>query len=542
MLTRNTDWLRIGTFEFDAAGQRLRSAKGEISTLRPQTARVLEILIENAGRIVTKDQLMEEVWKGTFVTDDSLVQCISEIRRALGPEGAVAIATVPKKGYRLDLPDAADPEASRRRLPVWAFPVAALFMVLVVAAGWSLTPHPAAVANQAIAVMPFENIGGDQSQAYLAGGVTEDLIVSLSRLSDLKVAARGASFAMAEQGASPSEIAEALHVTHLLEGSVRRVGDNLRLTASLVDARQSENVWADSYEGSVDDIFAFQDSVLNDLTRVLSVRLSKSERERLGIRGTRNVEAYDSYLRGLELDNFLTRTANLDAEAAFAKAIRLDPDYAAPHAHMSLALSMRAEYDWTAEKDETVARSIRHADTAIELDPGLPFAHFARGRLLSRQFVGDKEGALAEFKKAIALDENYVDAYAFMAIVLVSMGRADEALPTIRSAFERNPFAPYWYYISLGVSNYYLGNYDAAVDAFNEVLARNSNSPHAMRGLIAAYGRLGNTDDAEWMAVEYESVGPVATIEAIMESSNIEYPPYRESFLEGLRMAGLPES
>lgn len=540
MLTRNADWLQVGTACFDPVGHRLQRACGEIATLRPQTARVLEILIENAGDVVTKGQLMAEVWKDTFVTDDSLVQCISEIRKALGAEAASLIVTVPKTGYRLDPPDGGAVAVPRRLIAIVAV-AAAIFVLLMAGFVWWMAQLAPATETPAIAVMPLENIGGDDSEAYFSAGITEDLIVSLSRITDLKVAARGASSAMAERGASPAEIAETLGVTHLIEGSVRRMGEHLRLTVVLVDARASENVWADSYEGSIDEIFAFQDSVLQELTRVLSVRLSRTERERLGIRGTRNVAAYDAYLRGMELENFLTRTAGRDAEAAFAEALRLDPDYAAAHAHMSLALSMQAEYGWADNRDEAIARSMRHADTAIALDPALPFAHFARGRLRSRGFVGDPEGALADFRTAIALDENYLDAYAFMANVLVFTGQAEQALATIREALARTPFPPYWYSIPLGISNYYLGNYEQAQVALAEVLERNPNSPHAMRNLIATYGRLGMTEEAEWTAFEYESLGLTATVDAIMEEFSIEAPAYRDAFVEGLRLAGLPE-
>lgn len=229
------------------------------------------------------------------------------------------------------------------------------------------------------------------------------------------------------------------------------------------------------------------------------------------------------------------------AEREFLEALRLDPNYAAAHAQLSLVLSMRMEFGWTDATPETIERATRHAEQAIALEPDLPFAHFAMGRLLSRRFMGNLDGANAAFERAIELDPDYTDAYAFVAIVQVADGKAEEGLETIKEAFARDPIPPYWYFMSLGLALFHLEQYEAAEEALTELLRRNPSFLNAMRILMATYGHLGRVDDAQWLAVEYEALGSPATISALMDATNVDYPPYREKIAEGLRLAGLPE-
>ncbi|MDQ2088976.1 winged helix-turn-helix domain-containing protein [Marimonas arenosa] len=529
----------IEGFRFHQRPLELHDPDGNLVSLRPQSLRVLSVLSEQAGELVSKDSLMERVWADTHVTDDSLVQCISEIRKALGPEAGALLRTVPKQGYRLDV------SLARPRRPSLLTTVRIAVLAILAALALSallLTPRQQAASEvQSIAVLPFENLSGIAGQAYYSNGLAEELIVNLSRIADLRVVSRAASFSVAQSASDPRQVARELRVSYLVDGSVRREGQTLRITAALIDGANGENIWADSYAGAEADVFDFHETVLSELVRVLSVRLSQQERERLGVRGTRDVDAFDNYLRGKELAGFLTASQNEQAEEAFAEAIRRDPDYAAAHAQLSIVLSMRAEYGWTSDVTNTLARAVLHAERAVALSPDLPFAHFALGRLLSRGFIADLAGASAEFERAIELDPNYTDAYAFYAIVQVANGQAEDGLNTMAEAFARNPVPPYWYYMPLGLANFYLGDYEAAEAALTELLQRNPRLQNALRILIATYGHMGRLDDAEWLVMEYEALGVPATITDIMQVINIEHPPYREAVIDGLRLAGLPE-
>lgn len=531
----------LAGFSLNPETEALLDPDGKPVPLRPQSARVLAILAERSGSLVTKNELMQRVWTDTHVTDDSLVQCISEIRKALGPDSGSLLKTIPKQGYRLDVEGSADRGAGGRR-PARLYLAAVLLIAAgAVAALLMSRPGPKPMAPQSIAVMPFENASGDDDQAYYSDGLSEELIVNLSQISDLRVTSRSASFFVAGQTSDPRRIAKELQATYLVEGSVRRVGDTLKITAALIDGRSGENLWAQSYSGSEADVFDFQESVVRELVRVLSVRLSPQERERLGVRGTADVVAFDHNLRGLALADFLTAADNLRAEREFLESLRLDSKYAAAHAQLSLVLSMRVEFGWTNAMSETIARAKQHAEQAIALEPDLPFAQFAMGRLLSRRFIGDLDAANAAFERAIELDPNYTDAYAFVAIVQVADGRAEEGLATINEAFARNPVPPYWYFMSLGLARFHLGQYESAEEALTELLRRNPSFLNAMRLLMATYGHLGKVDDAQWLAFEYEALGSPATISALMDATNVDYPPYREKIAQGLRLAGLPE-
>ncbi|NDR55840.1 hypothetical protein FPS10_05285 [Pseudoruegeria sp. M32A2M] len=538
-MLKSRETIDIMGFCFHQQPNELRDPDGNLVPLRPQSLHVLSVLSEQAGALVTKDNLMQRVWPDTHVTDDSLVQCISEIRKALGPEAGALLRTVPKQGYCLDVSS----DGSHRASLLTPARIAILAVVAVVAlAALLFTPREPVASNvQSIAVLPFENLSGDAAQSYYSNGLAEELIVDLSRIADLRVVSRAASFSVAQQTSDPRQVADELNVSYLVEGSVRREGNTLRITAALIDGASGENLWADSYAGAEAEVFDFQERVLSELVRVLSVRLSQQERERLGVRGTRDVDAFDNYLRGMELAGLLTATDNRRAEETFSEAIRRDPYYAAAHAQLSIVLSMRAEYGWTSDVTNTVARAVQHAERAVALSPDLPFAHFALGRLLSRSFVADLAGASAEFERAIALDPNYTDAYAFYAIVQIADGRAADGLNTISEAFARNPIPPYWYYMPLGLANFFLGDYEAAEAALTELLQRNANLQNALRLQIATYGHMGRLDDADWLVMEYEALGVPATISDIMQVMAVEHPPYREAVIQGLRLAGLPE-
>lgn len=395
-------------------------------------------------------------------------------------------------------------------------------------------------AQQTLAVLPFANMSGSDDQEYFSDGVTEDLIIGLSKISDLRVISRGASFAVARDTDDAIEVAKLLNVQYVLEGSVRRHAGTLRVSAALVDGTTGANLWVELYEGTEDDIFTFQEKLLTDLLRSLSVRLSENERTRLGIYGTQSVDAHDAYLRGISLEHRFTSETNLTAELALKEAIRIDPDFAAAQAHLAQVYSYRVENRWTDWPDETIEAAFAAANLAITLDDTLPFAYFSLGRLYSRSFAPDLGKAIAAFDYAISLDPNYVDARVFLANVLIFNGQANEALPLIAEAMERHPLPPFWYFQAEGMAQYFLGNFEGAEAALVRARDQNPTAPFPYRFLMATYGQLGDQDEAEWMAMEYEALGRQANISALLETASIQDDAYRQLFLQGFELAGIP--
>jgi TolB-like protein/DNA-binding winged helix-turn-helix (wHTH) protein/Tfp pilus assembly protein PilF len=533
---------QIGSAQFDPITGEL-SLDGKCQKLRPQTAQVLAVLIENSGTLVSKSDLLDWVWPDTHVTEDSLVQCVSEIRKILRDVGGAEIKTIAKKGYRLDLSpqDEAPSEPESRPRHRWGWAIGLVIVALTLTSIF-LTTRPANDAQQTtIAVMPFQNMSGDPAQVYFSNGLAADLITDLSGLSDIRVISRGASFSLNSSVTSVQELAQVLRADVIVEGSVRRMDESLRISVALVDGETGANLWAKRYEGTTEDIFSFQDEVADALLRTLSVRLSSDERRRLGVRGTNNIEAHDAYLRGRELENLYTAETNLRAEDALQQAIRIDPNYALPHAHLAQVYSFRVENNWTSDRDGDIRAAFEHAERSVALDPDLPFAHFSLGRLYTRSFAPDEVRAIEAYEAALRLDPNYDDAYVFLANIHIFNGRANEALPLIAEAKARNPIPPYWYALAEGMARYFLGDYEAAEAHLVHARDQNPTAPYPYRFLIATYGQMGNIDEADWMAMEYETLGRKATIEALLSSASIQDPAYRSSFAEGFRLANLPE-
>lgn len=543
-MTKSGNIRLLGAFSFDLKNETLCSDTGEPAELRPQTKRVLAVLAKRSNTIVSKQELMDEVWADISVTDDSLVQCVSEIRKALGPTDSGLLQTIPRKGYRLIVQN-----ASRTGRPVLSTRGAmtvgvVLFLVAAIWAGMFGLPfgRPQEQASPiTIAVLPFRNMSGDPEQNYLSNGVAEDLIVSLSGLSDLRVLARGTTFAFADGDKDLRELAAALGSDYVVEGSLWRLGDTVKLSTALVEGDSGAVVWAKQFEGASSEILGFQDEVLNELIRVLSIRLSDNERQRLGIAGTKNAAAYDAYLKGRELENFYTADSNRAAEIALLDAIRQDQGFALAHAHVAQVYSFRVENRWSNAPQADIRRAFAAAETAVKIDPDLPFAQFSLGRLYTRSFAPDLAKATEHYRRAIELDPNYVDAYVFLANVHVFNGDAAKALPLISSGFERNPTPPYWYHHARGMAHYFLGNYGEAETALKIARDQNPTAPFPYRFLIATYGMTGNQDEADWMAMEYEALGRAANIKALLETASTQNPEYRELFEEGFRRAGLAE-
>jgi len=391
-------------------------------------------------------------------------------------------------------------------------------------------------------VLPFTNLSDDKSQEYFSDGLTSDLTTDLSRISGLTVIARSSAFSFKDQSPDIRTIGKELGVRYAVEGNVQKLGERVRINVQLINSESGGHIWAERFDRSVDNLFDIQDEVREKIVESLKITLSSREKRWLTQRPTSSPEAYNIYLKGLQQESFFTRENNIEARHLFHRAIEHDPKFAAAYAHLAQAYSLAAENGWIDNPTEFTARALELAKKAIELDDELPIAHWSLGRLLIRPQFADFEESIASLNRAIELNPNYSDGYAYLAIVYVYRGQAEQALGVIEKAMRLNPKFPFWYFFTLGQAQFFLTRYDIAVQNFKKAIERNPTVPWPHRWLISAYGHLGNLEDAEWEIAELESLNQIVTVQTFREYTALHDQGYLKHYLDGLRKAGIPES
>jgi tetratricopeptide (TPR) repeat protein len=256
---------------------------------------------------------------------------------------------------------------------------------------------------------------------------------------------------------------------------------------------------------------------------------------------TSSPEAYDAYLRGLQQTSYFTREGNAAARTYFERAIALDPAFAAAYSQLAQTYSLARENGWAPDEAGLVDKALSLAERAVELDDELPQSYWSLARIYSRPPYRDSERAIAALEKAIELDPNFADGYAFLASTLNVSGHAEQALGAIEKAMRINPRFPFWYYFELGRSQFFLTRFEAAEQNFLKAIERNPSVGWPHRWLVATYGHLGRSDDAEWEISELQSIDSIDTISKIRKITTVHDPAYLNLFIEGLRKAGVPE-
>ena len=389
-----------------------------------------------------------------------------------------------------------------------------------------------------IAVLPFQNMSGDPEQEYFSDGMTEDLITDLSKVSGLFVIARNSSFAYKGRSVKVQEIGRDLGVRFVLEGSVRKAGNRVRITAQLIDAGSGGHLWAERFDRDLMDIFSTQDEVVKKIVGVLAVTLTQGEERRLHRRGTGNVEAYESWLRARELLTRGTRELVVQARAMYRRAIEIDLNFAAPHAGLALAAISDYVSGWALDPAQALDEAERWARRAVELNDQEPVSHMALGAVLL--WRRDHEGALAESRRMMALDPNFAQGYSTTGLALMYAGRAAEALEPIAMAMRLDPLYPAMVLHFLAQANFSLGKYEIAAQQLVDRIARNPGTDASRMLLASCYGHLGRAEDARAAWVELLKVNPDFSL---MQRARVL--PYKDArdfqrIAEGLAKAGLP--
>ncbi|RWM95119.1 MAG: adenylate cyclase [Mesorhizobium sp.] len=490
----------------DLEGETLRLGNGDAIALRPQAFAVLRHLVQNANRLVSKAELREAVWGGAAVTDDSLVQCIHEIRRALGDERHAVLATVSRRGYRLSLERGDE----------------------------------SALGGPSIAVLPFATMSGDEPHDYFADGLVEDIITNLSKIPGLFVIARNSSFGFRGRETDARTIAAELRVRYLLQGSLRQSGGRLRINAQLVDGASATHVWADRFEGAATDVFDLQDRLTEQIVGSIEPSVRRAEIERARRKRPGSLDAYDLYLRALPHAHANTPVETDKALQLLARSIELQPDYVAAHSYAAWCYEQRYLRNGLDPADKTAA--LNHADIALGINSDDPQA-MSIGAFVRANLTREYDAALEVLDRALALNHNSALAFGFSALVSAHSERHQRAVEHAHKALRLSPIddpLSYHPYCALALTHLFAGTFaDAARYAALAVRANPGFSiPYAY--LAASHVGLGNVEEAHSAARRLIEVAPNFSVGGYVRT-NLFRPYLMDALAAALRTAGLPE-
>jgi TolB-like protein len=518
----------FGEYRIDLERRELWHAETPVH-VEPQVFDLLVCLVQNRDRVVSKDDLIASVWGDRIISESTLTSRINAARKAIGDSGGdqKLIRTVPRKGLRF----------------VGAVRTQASGAVSEPATGQPQDgahepAHPALPERPAIAVLPFTNMSGDRQQEYFSDGISEDIITALSKLRWFFVIARNSSFMYKGKAVHLKQVAEELGVGYVLEGSVRKVGDRVRITAQLNDVTTGSHIWAERYDRNFADVFAVQDEITDAIVAAIEPQLYAAENFHARRKPPNSMDAWDLVMRALSHYWRVTRQDNVVAQALLEKAIAIDPNYGQALGVLATSHSFGAHMGWE-DMATAVPIAERAALAAIKIDSEDPWAHNALGGayLAMRRF----DDSLAEFEVALQLNPNFSLAQGFHGLVLTYCGRWQEADAAARRALRlspRDPFSAIYY----GVAAYaqFTGrNYDEAIALSREAIRERGDFVGALRVITAAAGMAGCADIAAGTLHELRRAQPNISLSWIAHQIPWNLDVDRDHYLEGLRRAGL---
>lgn len=416
-------------------------------------------------------------------------------------------------------------------------------LLLIAAVAWIVSARTALVSpagqdQLSIAVLPFANLSNDPTQEYFSDGVTTGLITELSRLSKLFVIARYSTFIYKRSPVDVRKVGRELNVRYVLDGSVQRSANRVRISVQLIDAVTGHNLWADHYDRELTDVLAVQDEITKNIVTTLSVRLTEEEMRQLSQRYTANIEAYDYFLQGQAQFLLNTKESHRRARELFQQAIGLDPNFARAIAALAMVHLDEFRFKWSA--DPEASRRLAHelAERTVALDKNLAHGH---GVLAFVYLYSSKryDQAVEEAGRAIALDPNNADGHAAQASSHIFNGDPARAIPLMHKAMRLNPHYQFQYPTILGLAYYHVGRYEEAVAALQDAINRNYNRLSAHIYLAASLSDVGKLDEANWEVEQILSLDPDFTLEKVDKAFPIQRPEQIEQLKKALRRAGL---
>jgi TolB-like protein/DNA-binding winged helix-turn-helix (wHTH) protein/Flp pilus assembly protein TadD len=557
--------LRFGSFVVDARSGGLRR-DGVPVPLRPKSFDVLVYFARNRGRLVTKDELLDHVWGSIVVTENSLTQCIREVRQALEDRDQTIIETVAKRGYIFtpvvaecdDMPGAAtapvdplpssgktvptSPSFAAGRRPA-AAGAAIIVIALMIGGGlwWASSPRPSpqppatsTADRQSVAVLPF-GVSGETADDYFSVGISEDIASALGRFPDLAVASPKVVARFGSVNGRNDNLQRELKVRYLVEGSVRRTQERIRIAVRLTDLPRGTLLWSETYDSSAATIFAVEDDIILRIAGALAVKLTNLQQVQLARKSTANLEAYDLVLRGRDLLTRLNRTAHSQARTLFERATALDPQYAGAYVGLGRIDLAAAALGWTADPEAAFQRAEELARKAISLDEFNPAAHVLLGRAYAR--MEEYERAVEALRRAVALNPSEPDSHAGLGDALLWNGDVDGAIKSLETATAIDPRLSAEDLLSLAAAYFLSGRIADASVILERIITRKEGNAFIYAMLAAAYIESGRDRDSQSAVAEVRKLNPFFDVARF--GSLFKKPEHRDKFAAALKKTGL---
>ena len=516
-------------FRLDSNRRELYRAASQIS-VEPKVFDLLVHVIRNREHVVSKDDLIAAVWKGRIVSESALTTCINAARTAIGDSGEAQrlIKTLPRKGIRfvgLVRQEEGKPAAV---VPTEAAP----------------EPSPPSFAlpdKPSIAVLPFTNLSGDPEQDYFADGIVEDIITALSRVHWLFVIARNSSFTYKGKAVDVKQVGRELGVRYVLEGSVRKASNRVRITGQLVDATTGAHVWADRFDGALEDIFDLQDRVAASVVGSIGPKLRQAEIERSKRKRTESLDAYDACLRGLAHYRVVTEASYTKALEFLKTAILLDPTDAPALALAARCKMRQCLYGWVPWSEPEVQEAVRFARAAVEADRDHPEA-LANSSMVLAYLGRDYDLAISLAERAVTLNPNSAEVRGTSGATAVLCGLVDDGIRHAKEAMKLSPLDPDTYYFCycIALAHLLAERFGDAVSWCERAINESPNYITTYHVLAASLAHLGRLDEARIAIQKILSLQPNSTLERAARAG-YRKPEHMALWLDGLRKAGLPE-
>ncbi len=532
----DSDEIRLGHYRFNPGALDLRDQNGDRVKLRKKSLEVLARVSSDPGTVVSKDEILASVWPDVAVTEESLTQCVAEIRKAIQDKDHSILVNHVGRGYSIETSRRSEFRINRRFA---ATAVLVALLAAILAKIWLTHSPPHGQSQPRIAVLAFDDLSAGPDRGFLGNGVAASLTTELARYREIQVIASNSSFQFRNSDLGLVKIADALRADYLVEGSKQKFGNRMRVSVQLVDGRNEAQIWAEDYEGDIGDLFNFQSRIVHEITNRIGHEVSRNPPPS----GTREVvNSLNYFLLGMEEFQKDTLAGTLAARDLFHTAIETDPE--APFGYVGAVWVLWRDL-WSNQVSPNLSRQDKLkqaeilADKALQLDPNYHLAHVARADI--HVAAGELEEARVRFQTALDLNPNDVLVLVSATDPLVFLGEGETAIEMIQRAIDLNPLTPGWYFHQLAWAEWSIGRCDAGLATLQKMAVAN---PSSLRVKAALEVCVGDVTSAQRTMAKYRGSNPGRTVEDEIAdfSGSWRNPATMALWSEAMRVSGMPES